>query len=208
MYGKSLEQSLTQWHKVSSQVVLPITVGSTKKSIGFFHKMLWKSLNELFGQPNISVTLDMSFFIPADLQTLVREVLQHTIPLKGHPHHILYKDYEVKKWSEVAQSCPILCDPMDCSLLGSSLHGILLARILEWVAISSSRGSFWPRGWTRFIYISYSVGQGIKPKTLPCQSRNNELTEQIFALLRIWIRKCWENKEVSSKTSTRRKQIW
>ena len=43
--------------------------------------------------------------------------------------------------SEVAQSCPTLCDPMDCSLSGSSVHGILQARILEWVAISFSRGS-------------------------------------------------------------------
>ena len=40
------------------------------------------------------------------------------------------------KESEVAQSCPTLCDPMDCSLPGSSLHGILQARVLEWVAIS------------------------------------------------------------------------
>ena len=38
--------------------------------------------------------------------------------------------------SEVAQSCPTLCDPMDCSPPGSSLHGILQARVLEWVAIS------------------------------------------------------------------------
>ena len=37
--------------------------------------------------------------------------------------------------SEVAQLCPTLCDPVDCSLLGSSLHGILQARVLEWVAI-------------------------------------------------------------------------
>ena len=44
--------------------------------------------------------------------------------------------------SEVAQSCPTLCDPMDCNLPGSSVHGILQARILEWVAISFSRGSF------------------------------------------------------------------
>ena len=41
----------------------------------------------------------------------------------------------------VTQSCLIMCDPMDCSLPGSSVHGILQARILEWVAISSSRGS-------------------------------------------------------------------
>ena len=40
-----------------------------------------------------------------------------------------------------AQACLTLCNPMDCSPLGSSVHGILQARILEWVAISSSRGS-------------------------------------------------------------------
>ena len=41
----------------------------------------------------------------------------------------------------VAQSCPALCDPMDCSLPGSTVLGILQARILEWVAIPFSRGS-------------------------------------------------------------------
>ena len=45
----------------------------------------------------------------------------------------------------VAQSCRTLYDPMDCSPLGSSVHGILQARILEWVAISSSRGSSCPQ---------------------------------------------------------------
>ena len=47
--------------------------------------------------------------------------------------------------SEVTQSCLTLCDPMDCSLPGSSLHRILQARVLEWVAISFSRGSSQPR---------------------------------------------------------------
>ena len=42
------------------------------------------------------------------------------------------------KWSEDAQSCLTLCDPMDCSLLCSSVHGIFQARVLEWVAISFS----------------------------------------------------------------------
>ena len=42
--------------------------------------------------------------------------------------------------SEVAQSCLTLCDPVDCSPPGSSIHGILQARILEWIAISFSRG--------------------------------------------------------------------
>ena len=47
--------------------------------------------------------------------------------------------------SEVAQSYPTLCDPVDCSPPGSSAHRILQARILEWVAISFSRGSSRPR---------------------------------------------------------------
>ena len=48
----------------------------------------------------------------------------------------------------VAHLCPTLCDPIDCSLPGSSVHGFLQARILEWVAIPFSRGSTWPRDWT------------------------------------------------------------
>ena len=51
-------------------------------------------------------------------------------------------------WSEVTQSCLTLCDPVDCSPSGSSIYGILQARILEWVAISFSRGSSWPRNQT------------------------------------------------------------
>ena len=47
--------------------------------------------------------------------------------------------------SEVAQSCPTLCNPIDCSLPGSSVHGIFQAIVLEWVAISFSRGSSRPR---------------------------------------------------------------
>ena len=47
---------------------------------------------------------------------------------------------KVKSESEVAQSCPTLSDPMDCSLPGSSVHGIFQARVLEWVAIAFSEG--------------------------------------------------------------------
>ena len=59
-----------------------------------------------------------------------------------------------RKESEVAQSCPTLCDPVDCSLSGSSVHGILQARGLEWVAISISRGSSRPRDRTRVSHIA------------------------------------------------------
>ena len=47
------------------------------------------------------------------------------------------------------QSCLAWCDPLECSLPGSSVHGILQARILEWIAMLFSRGSSWPRDWTQ-----------------------------------------------------------
>ena len=59
------------------------------------------------------------------------------------------------KWSEVAQSCPTLCDPVDCSLPGSSIHGIFQARVLEWLAIPFSRGSSQPRNPT---WVSRTAG--------------------------------------------------
>ena len=54
----------------------------------------------------------------------------------------------------VTQSCLTLCDPMDCSPPGFSVHGILRARMLEWVAMPSSRGSSQPRDRTQVSYIS------------------------------------------------------
>ena len=54
----------------------------------------------------------------------------------------------------VAYSCPAVCNPMDCSPLGSSVHGILQVRILEWVARSFSRGSSRPRGGIQVSHIA------------------------------------------------------
>ena len=54
--------------------------------------------------------------------------------------------------------CQLLCDPMHCSRPGSSIHGIFEARILEWVAISCSRGSFRPRDQTHVSCISCITG--------------------------------------------------
>ena len=68
----------------------------------------------------------------------------HKALLESHIPTPITIESEVK----VAQLCPALCDPMDCSLLGSSLHGILQTRILEWVAVSFFRGSSQPKGQT------------------------------------------------------------
>ena len=67
------------------------------------------------------------------------------------PSEYIYACMHVKK----LQSCLTLCDLMDCSPPGSSVYGIFQARILEWVAISFSRGSSRLRDWTCVSYISY-----------------------------------------------------
>ena len=58
--------------------------------------------------------------------------------------------------AKLLQSCLTLFDPMDCSSPGPSVHGILQARILEWVAMPSSRGSSQPRDWTQ---VSHTAGK-------------------------------------------------
>ena len=62
--------------------------------------------------------------------------------------------YEGESESEVTQSCLTLCDPMDCGLSGSSVHGIFQSRVLEWIVISFSRGSSRPRNQTRVSRIA------------------------------------------------------
>ena len=61
------------------------------------------------------------------------------------------------------QSCPTLCDPVDCSPPGSSVHRIIQSRMLEWVAMPSSRQSSWPRDWTHVSYISCTDWQVLYP---------------------------------------------
>ena len=60
-----------------------------------------------------------------------------------------------------AESSLTICDPADCSPPGFSVRGILQARLLEWVAISSSRGSSQPRGWTHISWVS-CIGRQVR----------------------------------------------
>ena len=72
-----------------------------------------------------------------------------------HPFDI----YSGGSCCSVAKSCPTLCTPMDCSQPGSSVHGSLQARILEWVAFSFSRGSSQPRDQTHISCLSSLAGR-------------------------------------------------
>ena len=69
--------------------------------------------------------------------------------------------------------CPTLCDPMGCSPPGSSVHGIFQARILEWVAISSSRGFFRPRDQTCSSWVS-CIACGFFTTEPPGKSKNDQ----------------------------------
>ena len=80
-------------------------------------------------------------------------ILKENVHVIWFCYSLTYYTLDIMK-SEVAQSCPTLCDPMDCSPTDSSIHGIFQARVLERVAISFSRGSSWPRGWTRVSHIA------------------------------------------------------
>ena len=84
----------------------------------------------------------------------------------------------------VAQSCPTPCDPMDCSLLGSSVHGILQARILKRVAIHFSRGSSWPRDQTWVSCIAGGFFTGLATR----EAHIYKLFSRFFSIItRYWI---------------------
>jgi len=80
----------------------------------------------------------------------------------------------------VAQCCPTLCECLDSSPLGSSVHGIFQATILDWVAISSFRGSSWPRDQTRISCVSCIAGRFFTPWAIreagyiPCRNTGTD----------------------------------
>ena len=83
------------------------------------------------------------------------------------------------KWREVAQSCLTLCDPMDCSPPGSSVHGIFQAWILEWVAISFSRGSSQHRDQTQ---VSCIVGRRFTVQATRKETNNKEFGRSLLLI--------------------------
>ena len=129
-------------HSVMSDSVTAWTVAyQASPSMGFSRQEYWSEL---------------PFPSPGDLPdpgikpwSLVLQADTWPSEPQGKPMSCIESESE----SEVAQSCPTLCDTMDCSLAAFSLHGILQARVLEWVAISFSRGSSRPRDRTQVSWI-------------------------------------------------------
>ena len=95
----------------------------------------------------------------------------------------VYNSIERKKESEVAQSCPTLCDPMDYSLPGSSIHGIFQARILEWIAISLPRVSSWTRDGSWISRIAGKTIYHLSHQGSPCLS----MKLKVKLLSHIWL---------------------
>ena len=81
------------------------------------------------------------------IHLLIQLSTEHLLSVRSSATHVCAR-------TKFAQSCPTLCNSMDCSPPDSSVHGIFQAGILEWVAIPFSRGSFWPRGRIRVFYVS------------------------------------------------------
>ena len=78
--------------------------------------------------------------------------------------HFLPQCMKVRSESEVAQSCPTLSDPMDCSLPGSSVHGIFKARVLEWGAVAFSEIQQWQN--TKVLHTVWNQGRSLCPPGL------------------------------------------
>ena len=82
----------------------------------------------------------------------------HLQAVRALLNHLTSLGSAAPSYAKLLQSCPTLCDPMDCSLPGSSVPGILWARILEWVAMPFSRASSWLRDQTASLKSSALAG--------------------------------------------------
>ena len=122
--------------------------------------LLWSKLNvtsseRLFWSPNLKKVPS-----PAINHRKLSSVLCDDLNKgRGYTHMCVH--------AKSLQSCPTLCDPLDCGLPGSSVHGIPQARILEWVAMPSSKGSFQPRDQTSASCISLHWQVGSLPLAPP-----------------------------------------
>ena len=121
------------------------------------------SRNESKDRKNLSRLLEKNFYIVIIIGEYVHVcmcvcvyiyyIYSYVLHIHTHTHTHIYICV-----AQLLQLCPTLCDPMDYSLPGFSVHGILQARILEWVAIPISRRSFRPRDWTHVSYVSCNAG--------------------------------------------------
>ena len=94
---------------------------------------------------------------------------------------------ETSSECSVTQSCSILCDPMDCSPPSSFVHGIFQARILEWVATSSSRGSSWSRDQTQISHFQHSISESSGTQKVLTNNKSFRRSASIFIFASLFL---------------------
>ena len=138
--------------RILEWVAVPSSRGSSCSRIKFV-SLMFPSLTSRFftssttweAHPKVQQTANESNQLSAQQTASKSNQLSALRKIRYYSYLLISLGLEKVKVSEVAQSCLTLCDPVDCSLAGSSVHGIFQARILEWVAIPFSRESSWPR---------------------------------------------------------------
>ena len=106
----------------------------------------------------------LDYFLKKKNKTVLQKGRTHLVQLTNYPNlpntgNFLFICAAAATAAKSLQSCPTLCDPMDCSLPGPSVHGICQARVLEWVAIAFSDS-----------YVTKSINNVIKMNT-PAESK-------------------------------------
>ena len=100
--------------------------------------------------------------------------------------HFFLQCMKMKRESEVTQSCPTLRDPMDCSLPGSSVHGIFQARVLAWGAIAFSSMSHYYVS-NRYLARTYCLAQGTTLNVIKKSIREKNLKRNIHTHTHIYV---------------------
>ena len=133
-----------------------IQYGSRRKVMWRFMILGYKVSSEVLKDMFIFNEIEMKFLyrmIPWQFRIIIQDsILFLNLPKDMGKKKMFWLSF----WCIVAQSCQILCDPMDYSPPGSSVHRILQGRILEWFAMPFSRGSSQPRDWT---WVSHIAGK-------------------------------------------------
>ena len=176
--GQNQDYSLEDSTPDSSETLVWRVRGEGQYTCGFgegghepcrrFLLVLWKLLlvnrgrhhHEGFGQCIVFIVAKSCPLLYDTLPwlTLSAGVCANSFPLSQWCHPTISSSVTLlmlkESEREVAQSCPTLCDPMDCSLPGLSVRGIFQARVLEWAAVSFSRGSSQPRDRTQVSCVA------------------------------------------------------
>ena len=153
----------------------------------------WNSMKRLLELKNKKVAKDFSFLF---YKILVNGYVIH----QSIVHQTLS---DVKEGVSVLSHVPLLVTPWNAALPGSSVHGIFQARILEWVVISSSRGSSRPRDWTLVSWVS-CIGRWDslllsllgRPKEVKGRSKRQEVTQYRKASTIRFLGGPWRRKEL------------